>query len=96
MTKINDGGPAFPSRRIENKPYHPCVAVPSEIEVERPVNGMSLRDWFAGRAMAALISARESLWQDSPEGSKPIPEYAEIAEDAFNYADAMLAKREKQ
>lgn len=45
MTKIKDGGPAFP--RMPN---------PLNIEGER---GMSLRDYFAGQALMGLLSGND-------------------------------------
>ena len=44
-----DGGPAFPVvHAIASQPGHFVTAPPA-------IHGMSLRDWFAGMAMAALI-----------------------------------------
>ena len=40
MTKISDGGPAFPNRGTQ-----------MDEDLERSKQGMSLRDWFAGQAM---------------------------------------------
>ena len=47
------------------------------------VPGMTLRDWFAGQALAALISHYEGE-DGSMDG---------IPADAFQYADAMIAAR---
>lgn len=53
--------------------------------------GMSLRDWFAGQALAGLMA----------NASMPFaPDYAEcepqqIAESSYDIADAMLAARQK-
>lgn len=44
--------------------------------------GMSLRDWFAGMAMAAIPTRHLS--------------HAELAEAAYNAADAMLEERAKR
>ena len=44
---IDDGGPAYP---VQN--WLPTLGAD---EATRPHWGMSLRDWFAGQAMAALI-----------------------------------------
>mgnify|MGYP001168637515 FL=1 len=49
--------------------------------------GMSLRDWFAGQALAAMTTA--------PDYSKG-PCNAEIVERAFIIADRMLAERDKE
>jgi hypothetical protein len=43
--------------------------------------GMTLRDWFAGQAMIGMLS------------SKPI---TFCAEDAYTFADAMLAARKEK
>lgn len=58
-------------------------------------DGMSLRDYFAGQALAGILSSREgalAIMHDRPEGMDPIPAIA-IACGA--YADALLAEREK-
>jgi hypothetical protein len=47
-------------------------------------NGMTLRDYFAAKAMDGLISAQK--------GTRPT---SEIALDAYNVADAVLAERAK-
>lgn len=44
--------------------------------------GMSLRDWFAGQALAGLMAGRE------PGGS-----FRDFADDSYSYADAMLEAR---
>jgi hypothetical protein len=66
----NEGGPAFPVEHTEDgMPW---------------VNpGMSLRDWFAGQALAGYAA-------DPASGNHA---YAELAEWAFDAADAMLAAR---
>ena len=55
-------------------------------------NGMTLRDWFAAQAMAAIISK-------IPVSSGTRESQAEIkymtAQGAYSYADAMLAERSK-
>ena len=71
MTPPNDGGPAFPVHPSEQSGGHP---------------GMSLRDWFAGQAMAVMTA--------SPDYSKG-PCNEAIAIRAYCIADAMLAEREK-
>ena len=48
MSKINDGGPAFPLQRIKNANDEVC-------QWEEP--GMALRDWFAGHALAGILAA---------------------------------------
>lgn len=46
--------------------------------------GMSLRDWFAGQALAGILADHEY---------NPAPDV--IAEDAYDIADAMIARRSK-
>lgn len=71
---MNDGGPAFP-----------VVGAPGAKE-DYP--GMTLRDYFAAKAMYGVISGQEH------RGSEPIIEA--VAEHAYNIADAMLAERSRK
>jgi hypothetical protein len=78
MSKINDGGPAFPFGQI------------SEI-TGQPINGyfdpgMTLRDWFATYATDADIAAI----QNPPHGAQNITRWAA----RYLHADAMLRARE--
>lgn len=80
-TLITDGGPAFPRlMSLSNKT--PAYAVAESAD------GMSLRDYFAAKAMQGAFTG------------SPIPCTAEeksyIAMHAYRMADAMLAAREKQ
>lgn len=70
---IKDGGPAYPV---------PDLHMPDG-QIQFGSYGMSLRDHFAGLAMAGML-AREYL--------KP----TEAADDAYKYADAMLSAREQR
>lgn len=89
-TKINDGGLAFPGTRWQQVG---TVAdhgfsdddTPTFDHVTHP--GMSLRDWFAGQAMAGLYAGR---------GGQAIQErhFGEDARLAYAAADAMIAARE--
>jgi uncharacterized protein YodC (DUF2158 family) len=67
--KVKDGGPAFPIEMTAT-PYAP---------------GMSLRDWFAGQALAGGMAA---IGQDSG----PV-RWDAFAADCYRAADAMLAAR---
>lgn len=70
MTKINNGGPAFPTERtayFEAKP------------------GMTLRDWFAGHALAGLCASASGIGIPSDE----------MAGIAYSRADAMIAEGNK-
>lgn len=61
-----------------NPPAFP-IAVPSEFQWAD--SGMTLRDWFAGQALAVLACDFCA---------------EEVAFRAYEYADAMLAERAKQ
>ena len=68
MSNTNTGGPAFPKT-----PF---------IEVGTPQNGMTLRDYFAAKAMQGFIS----------RGGNYDAEFD--ADRAYVFADAMLKARE--
>lgn len=70
---VEDGGPAFPSVLYKQEPAENTA-----------YDGMSLRDWFAGQALAGLI-AHEGLGAQSHCES--------LATGAFAVADAMLRAR---
>jgi len=63
---IDDGGPAFP-----NNDQNGCAFA-----------GMTLRDWFAGQALAGMLDRTYGI---------PV---SIIAERSYQMADAMLAARE--
>ena len=69
MDQPKDGGPAFP-----------CTDAKGFVS-----EGMSLRDYFAGQALAGLLAqyGYGALKQS-------------LITDCYEYADAMLAEREKQ
>ena len=75
MSNTNTGGPAFPG-------LHPSA------ECRFKDEGMTLRDYFAAKAMQALITSRhtdyENGWYDE----------AMVAASAYDMADAMLKARE--
>jgi hypothetical protein len=75
MTK-DTGGPVFPETHVlpdgDNSGWHGC-------------SGMTLRDYFAAKAMQALFTDAfaEEFYEEK------------IAEAAYQIADAMLAERSK-
>lgn len=73
------GGPAFPCKQkaLLINSEHQYLA--SEYEIE--CNGMTLRDYFAAKAMQALLIATKTA-----DGNM-------IIKDAYNIADAMLKAR---
>ena len=68
---------------MENKSAFPIVETNQTSSIE---TGMSLRDYFAAKALSGLLSA----W-----GAHAITDYNELAHDAYMAADAMLKAREK-
>ena len=79
MGKINDGGPAFP---------RPAGDYNGSRHGNSSQTGMSLRDYFAAKALQGLLAFPGMEYADAP------PEVA--ARDAYAMADAMLAAREQQ
>jgi hypothetical protein len=77
MTQIKTGGAAFPLMGMNYRNGQQVQAVFQ--------NGMSLRDYFAAKAMQGFCAHG---------GSGPITQQA-LAEFAYQLADAMLAERER-
>ena len=73
MEKTNDGGPAFP------------VAVDKLLVSE----GMSLRDWFAGQALAGIMANAKLVGVLAVSKQDP-------ASCAYEMAEFMMAEREKR
>ena len=75
---LPNGGPAFPCDPfIASKPGHESVA-------KRLAEGMTLRDYFAAKAMQSLIASEsQGEWDDDA-----------TAKGAYRIADAMLRVRE--
>jgi len=100
-TLQNDGGAAFPQPQgtYNGTPY-------SSREVEGD-SGMSLRDWFAGKALPAAIEwhrlcEKEGIYRDgfvNIHDQPLLPDYdsdtKEIAFCCYAIADAMLAERNR-
>lgn len=81
--KIKDGGPAFPRPPFTPMQGHDQFAQAGFAATGHA--GMSLRDWFAGQALAVMTAA--------PDYSKGPCDHA-IADRAYVIADAMLKARE--
>ncbi|UVE55280.1 hypothetical protein [Burkholderia sp. EMB26] len=70
MSEIKDGGPAFP--------------VTFENSTRADGFGMTLRDYFAAKAMAAMLTHNvDDDW----------PEHKNVAKHAYDMADEMLRAR---
>ena len=76
MSNTNNGGPAFPSEYFD-----------PQLQRLRAVNGMTLRDYFAAKAMQGILAGKLPITEE-PE---PLPL---IAKAAYAMADAMLKARE--
>ena len=74
MSKIDDGGPAFPTEPNKQPGFYLH-------------HGMSLRDWFAGQALAIVYMRFET-------SADPCP--SDLAIQAYFIADAMLEARKVQ
>lgn len=70
-----DGGPAFPREHLSDLGH----------------NGMSLRDWFAGQALAVVVADLGQERNDDVLAPSEVPRLA--AKGAYLFADAMLAAR---
>ena len=96
--KTKDGGPAFSRACFGNDEFSDDGAV-----------GMSLRDYFAAKAMQAIVGkygviscqagkerTREACEVSSNSDSQHLPDMSHAGEAwiAYEYADAMLAARE--
>jgi hypothetical protein len=88
MTHKDNGGPAFPGETVVRTGVHGTKRVNN--------SGMSLRDYFAGQALGALIRKAPFFDRDGEFG-KPIDMLqfkADMSASAYAYADAMLSARE--
>jgi len=87
-----DGGPAFP---VQN--WLPRL---NADEATQPRWGMSLRDWFAGQALAGLLgNPSEALMLCGAKEAERLGEtvtHQTYSRWAFEAADAMLARRAKE
>lgn len=81
-----DGGPAFPSgERLSID-----AAGRRDDRLSQPLHdGMSLRDWFAGQALAGFLASPHRAGQEANEGSLTAAMWS------YDQADAMLAARGK-
>lgn len=71
-------------------------AFPSESDQYGPVLGMSLRDYFAAKAMQAMISNDRFMGRiESEPANKGIILGECMSHEAYGLADIMLAERAK-
>lgn len=82
MSNKENGGPAFPVADYDHMVFQPETIA----ETKRDLSGMSLRDYFAAKALQG-ICAHVDTWG--------LPNSPQIANAAYELADAMLAERAK-
>jgi len=94
MNTIDDGGPAFP---LHTPTWHEDVNERGAYEGRDFTMGMSMRDYFAAKAMAAMIC--EPQWGATATGlvwkfcSDNLPLDEAYATSAYVLADSMLKAR---
>lgn len=99
MNDTKYGGPAFPSRggSILYVPEEHRDQIASAVEkMTGALNGMTLRDYFAAKAMLGIMSCPGPVTE--PDGS-PAPEIladSDVARLSYALADAMLEARKQK
>ena len=83
-TKIDDGGLAFPASRREkgDGAFWETVIYP----------GLSVRDYFAAKAMVALFQGCGEYYKDRGQFGNMMKR---LAEDAYRAADLMISEKRK-
>jgi hypothetical protein len=74
MSNTNTGGPAFPHEYFDH-----------QLSRTRTMAGMTLRDYFAAKAMQSLLARSTYGIEDDP---------LDVSSVAYDYADAMMKARE--
>lgn len=87
MSRENDGGPAFP--HVWDAPPGPGIERTVMVE-----GGMSLRDYFAAKALQSLILSGQEVRCAHPDGTLVLSGRDGFSMLAYQYADAMLKARE--
>lgn len=89
-----DGGAAFPTLTQVEKFLGNFVGTSGTrntyVREHKLVEGMSLRDYFAGQALSAIAA------DPDVRGAEDVRAYVPVARMAYAIADAMLREREKQ
>ena len=89
MAEKNDGGPAFPGRRASlDFTVSESGKVASE-KSEEFYPGMTLRQWYAGKALQCVMQSYNPDWEEEDEAR-------DYAKAAFQVADAMIAHEAKE
>jgi len=90
MSKIDDGGPAFPEHHYfdPSRGQYGMHMTASDVGC----GGMTLRDWFAGQALAGICGQYHA--QGNTKATDAIAHAITLSEHAYHIADAMIAARE--
>ena len=73
---------------MDNPPAFPLVS-----DIIGHCEGMTLRDWFAGQALGAIVTATSNGQHQPARDERNLIEG--MAHDAYELADAMLAARKE-
>ena len=85
----NDGGVAFPGKQL-------VTTSGPEFGKLRDTTGMSLRDWFAGHALAGLVSDQPQMQEIAKVADRrKMLVVSATAISCYEFADAMLKAREQ-
>ena len=87
MSKIEGGGPAFPCETVGTDKHG---------EYRLPYQGMTLRDYFAAKAMQGYLSNSWQAKELDSLGESSSQQMAIVAEISYAMADAMLKAREAE
>lgn len=79
----NNGGPAFPMFTPKSHEARSDAGFDGTVDFAM---GMTLRDYFAAKALVGFMGSGDADWTKHPES---------FAREAYRMADAMLAEREK-
>lgn len=83
---IKDGGPAFPVPLNPGEPWQGMA----------PCDGMTLRDYFAAKAMQGMLADRETILAFANNAHKEMVGPNDLmATASYGMADAMLKERNK-
>lgn len=84
-TQRDDGGPAFP--HVGEQFSHDIGGR----EIVTTADGLTMRDYFAAKAMAAIIQTWPHITDGGPRNEEEL--LTLTASDAYRFADAMLKER---
>lgn len=88
MSEIKDGGPAFPCSARREEKYMDGAGYGRVRVVTVQEGGMTLRDYFAAKALIGELSSQDSQFFVRDSGMPA------CAKRCYAIADAMLAARE--